>query len=301
MTEELFATRTRLFVETSPGNATPSGDVIEAPFTSAVASRIGDYIEEKVTPFGHRQGREAVLESMGINATFHVGAAFLAFILEPHLTGGTALDYRSPRPTFALQLESKDGDLIQFDGLAISDLQLSFVARGVVNLSLNLLGFKRTTGVTLEAVTATLDSTPLAGNEVVIAAKSGALSPFPQTSDKGNASAAEFFLRRTLQASQFNADGVPTRHDSGPWRAFGEVVVPADSFTETATGTFVDGSAAFFLGELGSNLSLFLDDSVRWLSSTDPIKANDFRDYRVLFEGGANPAGQLLTLSNNLP
>lgn len=301
MTEQLFATSTRLFVETSPGNAAPSGDVIEAPFTNAVATRVSAYVEEKTTPFRHRGGMESVLESFTVQADFHVGAELLAFLLEPHLTGGVVLDYRSPSPTFALQIEAQDGDLIQFDGLAISEFGLSMVARGVVNLNVVFFGFKRTAGVALEAVTATINPEPLAGNEVVVAAKAGALDAFPQTSNASDASSANLFLRRDAKPSQFNADGDATRHDLGPWRIVGDVVLPADSFTETATADFVDGSAAFFLGEIGSNLSLFLDNSVRFLSSTDPIKADDFRDYRVIFEGEPNSAGQLLTLTNNLP
>ena len=300
-TEQLFATRTRFFQETAIGNATPAGDVVEPRFNTVTATRISTYTEEKTTPFGHKEGRESVLEYFAIQADLHVGRYFLAFLLQLHLTGGTALDYRSPEPTFALQVETENGDLIQFDGLALADLQISFVARGITNLSISLFGLKRTAGVSLEAVTASHAADPLPGTDVVVAAKAGALDPFPQASNNADAYSAEIFFRRSLIPSQFNADGVPTRHDIGPWRIFGEVVLAAGTFPETATADFVDGSAAFFLGEFGSTLSLFFDDSVRWLSATDPIKADDFRDYRVLFEAEANTAGQILTLTNALP
>jgi hypothetical protein len=300
MTEQLFATETRFFAETSPGNATPSGDVIETPLSNALVSRVSPVVEDKTSPFRHKLGREPLIEFFSVQATLPGSPAILAFLLEPHLRGGTELDWRSPLPTFALQVESEDGDLIQFAGLAVKDLQVSFVARGVATLNVTLFGFTRTTGIALEAVTAEIDSEPLPGTDAIVAVNTGALDPFAWASNKVDARTAEFYLRRDLEVAQYDADGVPSRHNAGPFRVFGEVVLPADAFTETATGSFVDGSAAFFLGPIGANLQLVLDDSVRWLSSTDPVKADDFRDYRVLFEAEANASGSILSLTNNL-
>lgn len=298
MAEQLQFTETRLFVESSPGNATPSGDVVIPPFNDAATTRQVIYLEEKTTPFRHKEARTPLLEWFSLTFTSHVTPEFLAFLLEPHLRGGTTLDFRAPLPTFALQIEAEDGDLIQFAGLALSELQISLVARGVVELAVTMNGFTRTTGVALEAATADVRTEPLAGEACDIVGKSGAL--VSRAADRLDARSAEIFLSRTAAPAQFDHDGNATRHDLGPWRLFGEILTPSDAFTEAATAGFVDGSAAFFLGESGSDLQLLLDGSVRWISNADPVKADDFRDFAVIFEAEADSAGSILTLANNL-
>jgi hypothetical protein len=301
MAEQLFATDVRFFVETSAGSATPSGDVVIPPLNQAIVARISNYVEEKVTPFRHKLGRESVLEWFNLTFEFHVGGDFLAFLIEPHLRGGTALDFRSPEPTFALEMQSEDGDKIVFAGLALRELQVSMVGRGVANAFVNLNGLSRASLGSLTASTAEIGSEPISGEKTIVAVNTGPLDPFPWASNKIDARSADLYFRREVTPSQFNHWGTPERHDVGPWRIFGEVTTPADAFTETATGTFVDGSCVFFLGEIGSNLQLAFDDSVRWLSQNDPIKADDFRDYRIMFEAEANADGVILELTNNLP
>lgn len=301
MAEQLFATEVRFFAESSPGNATPSGDVVIPPFNQATVARVSNYVEEKVTPFRHKLARESVLEWFNLNFEFHVGGDFFAFLLEPHLRGGTSLDFRSPQPTFALEIESEDGDRIVFAGLGLREIQISFVGRGVVNAFASLNGFSRASLGALTASTAEVRSEPIAGSDVTVAINAGAFDPSPRTANAVDARSADLYLRRDISPSQFNHDGTPERHDVGPWRVFGEVTLPADAFTESATGTFVDGSAAFFLGTVGQSLQIVFDDSVRWLSQTDPVKADDFRDYRVLFEAEADANGSILSLENNLP
>lgn len=298
MAEQLHFTDVRFFAESSAGNATPSGDVVVPPINQATVARISNYIEEKVSPFRHKLPRTSVLEWFSLTLDFHIGAKFLAFLIEPHLRGGTSLDFRAPEPTFALEVQSEDGTRAVFAGLGLQEIQISLVARGVGNAFVTLAGFTRGALGSLTASTAEIGSEPLAGEDCDVVAKSGALST--RSSDRVDARSSDIFFRRDLAVSQFDHDWNATRHDVGPWRFFGEIVLPADAFTESATGTFVDGSAAFYLGEAGSDLQILCDDSVRWLSSTDPVKADDFRDYRVLFEAQADSSGSLLTLANNL-
>lgn len=297
--EQLFATSTRFFRETSPRSGSPTGDVVEPPFADGAVARTVFKFDQKTTPFRHKLERTPLHEAFQIRASFEVGPDFLAFLLEPHLRGGTKLDHNSPDPTFALQIESEDGDRVAFVGLGLRELQISFVARGVVTLNVAFVGLDRQTlAGSLEATTLDLPANVLAGWQCDVVGKTGAL--VSRAADRLDARTAEFFLRRDLAPAQFEADGRPSRFNRGPWKVLGEIVTPADAFTEAASGSFTDGSAAFFLGEAGSDLQLLLDGSVRFLTDGDPVKADDFRDFRAIFEAEPDSSGSILTFSNNL-
>ena len=297
--EQLFATSTRLFQETSIRSGQKTGDVVEPPFSDGAVARTVLKFDQKTTPFRHKLARNPLHEAFQLRASFEVGPEFLAFLIEPHLRAGVSLDHNSPDPTFSLQVESEDGDRFAFNGLAVREIQISFVARGVLTLNVGFVALDRVQlSGSLEEITLELPPNFLAGRQCDVVGKSGALAD--RDSDRLPARTAELFIRRDLSAAQFEADGRPSRFNRGPWRAIGEIVTPADAFTESASNSFVDGSAAFFLGEPGSEIQIQLDNSVRFLTDTDPLKADDFRDHRVIFEAEPDSSGSILTFKNNL-
>lgn len=296
--EQLFANSTRLFQETAVRSGLPTGDVIEPGITRALAIREIALMDEKTTPFRHKLESVPIHNSYQIRTSHEVGLELLSFILSPHLRAGTKLDHQSPDPTFTLQIESENGDKVAYKGLALAELQLSFVARGVVTMEVSWVALERSEiSGNLENVTREITTHLVPGTNADIVAKQG--SGIDRLADASDARNAELFIKRSIRAAQFDANGDPARLERQSWQVLGEIQIPSNALTKTANEDFIDGSAGFFIGQTGADLQILFDDQVRFIATGEPIKADDFRDIEVIFEANPDASGALLTFSDN--
>jgi hypothetical protein len=299
-TESLFATATRFFQETAAGNGTATGEVIELPLTGAAAARRVIAWEQQTTPFRLNNQRAPIHQVYELRTSHEVNLWLAAWLLERHMTldaGVYYLDREAPEPTFAMQLQSEDGDLIDFKGMALVELQISVSARRVVTMECTWSALSRGTGTALEAVTAVYETEMVPSTGAAVAIVEGLLAADSRTDVIDCHSAELFFSRKDLAAVNYEADGQPGAYNSGAWRVVGEAMVPASALTEVGQGRIV-GGWALLLGLDGADLDFRVNTATGYVVQ-DPIKADDFREQTILLEAAGDSRGSLIELRDN--
>lgn len=296
MTESLFATSTRFFAESTTGTGVPTGQVIELPLVGAAAARRVIAWETQLTPFRQPTVRAPLHAAFAVRTSHEANAWLISWLLTRHMTedaGTYYLDREAPEPTFCLQMETEDGDLVEFRGMALQELQVSVTGRRVVTVECTWAALSRAADVALRATTDANETTLVPSSTVEAALVAGSLQPDP-ADDAVPAYSAELFVRRPdLRQVNYQPDGQPDGHTRSPWRVVGELVGPWGSLADTAAQQLTGAIALLIPGVT------LVCRSVGAYVTNEAIKADDFRDAAFLIESAGDSRGSLLELTTS--
>ena len=303
MIEQIFANSTRFFLEDAIGSGSPSGNVVEPRLVAAAAGRNVAAWEARTTPFRVPSVRQPIHNYWNVRTSLELSAELLETILTEHMTlissGVYRLDRESPSPTFCLQVETEDGDLIDFRGLAMSDLSIKIANNQIGSVEITWLALQRLTGNALDAIVeVTPAATPAAAvgpGDVAIALVDGSLAADTR-SDVVTTFGADFFLTRPgLQITNFDPNGIPQGYNGSPWRITGSISALWDSLADSAASDRISGAAGLLIGADGADLDLRFEEVSAYLDG-ETIKADDFREARYLIEVFGDSSASLLEL-----
>jgi len=301
MIEQLFANQVRLFEEDSSGSGSPAGNVAEPRLAAAAAGRQVISWEASTTPFRVPSVRSPIHEAWTVRTSFELSAQIVETLLLPHMSsqgaGVYTLDREGPEPTFCLQMETEDGDLIEFRGLAIGEIGISLANNQIGSVAVTWQALERITGNALEAVVtpspAATPETLIGPGDAAVALKTGELSADTRDDVITCFGFDFFFSRPGLQVTNFGPDGTPTAHEKSPWRITGAIGGLWDGLADTAASGQISGAAGLLLGPDGADLDLRFAEATVYLDS-EPIKQDEFREARYLLEIFGDATASLL-------
>jgi len=300
MTESLFATQARLYAESSIGNGTPTGNIVDLPSFSAAASRQTFRWEDRADAFRTKRAeRQPIHVAYRLRTSHQVDTGLAAWIMTAHCfdRGSGQWDIRRlgmPEPSFTLQFETEDGDVQEFRGCHIDEIQISAPEGRAITLEISWHAMSRVTGTTLQTATQTF-TTPEAVSTVESAATFITGSLTNRATDAIPVHSAEFVMSRDLELLQFGPDGQPDRARQAPWRCIAELVLPAGATTEAALSGQT-GAYGFWVGPASGELAL-TSDNVKAYRDTEPLKSPELRDHSLTIEFRPDTTGRILNIA----
>lgn len=298
-TESLYATETRIFAETAIRSGTRDGFCRAMPLIQAAAGKDNRVMETRMNPFRIQTRRRPVHEAWKLRTSHPVGGGFAGWLLGKHLNaGGTLQRLQAPQPSFVQQYLLEDGDLVEFRGCHLTELQISVTERRTVTMECAWIALERTTGGSLEAPVGTF------GNDSHITSlqcrgvfQGSALDASdPRTVDGDDIHSAEWIMRRDLDAAQFGPDGLAGRVLIRPWEVIGEITMPAKTITENSDRQKT-GSFGLWIGPDGNDLGI-TSDNVRAFRTTEPLQGEGFREHSLAITFEADTDGVIFTLAD---
>lgn len=300
MTESLYATIARLYQETSIGNGTATGGIVDLMMAGAAASRQVLVWETSKDPFRTlRDERQPIHAAYRLRSSHQVDISLAAWIITRHCydRGGGQWDIRRigmPSPSFCLQFQLEDGDTVEFRGAHLDEIQISCTDGRAVTMELSWHAMSRVTGEALETATqAWTSDRAVSTNESAATFITGTLTD--RATDAIPVYNAEWIMRRELRPVQFGPDGQPGAIRDAPWEVLGELTLPASATTEAAeegqTGAF-----GLWVGPSGADLAI-TSDNVKAFLQDEPLKSPELRDHQLTFEFRPSTTGRLINIS----
>lgn len=252
--EQLHLTRIRIAEETALGSAAPDPDGwIEPPMTAAAVSRELVSTAARVDVFGQSFRKDVIASTWGLRTEHELGLPWLLWILKRHMTarpGGIwTLDPEAPDPSFVIETQSPAGEVAQYSGCRISEIQIEQQERRLVTCKITWLALERDTPedpapeAAGESVNGPLCPTHLA----TVAATTGAWDPDPRATQSVTHFAGQLILRREIEATNYSPDGYPQGFIDSPWQVLAELLTPQiNGLTDAAFDDEWNGKLAFF-------------------------------------------------------
>lgn len=298
--EQIWANKLRFYKETAPRSGVAVGDILAIPSGPAAVAREVDTWIGRLDVWRNPQPQTVGHEYHTARISVTVGRRFLAWFLGHHAppNGGVMkFDRRVPAPTFCMEIETEKGDRFRFLGMALTEGQLTFEPATLVNFDMNFEILERRALDELTPATLTFSDPSIPGGICSAAWTFGAWGADPRIDDKLVAYAVNLYLTRpNLQVCQFNANGVPTRFTSSPWRILAEVRVPRGDLAAAAKSRAV-GKLGVFIGPDGADLE-FLTIATAY-STGDPVKAWDHREEVLSVECHPDAFASMLFVRDN--
>ena len=299
-TETLIFTETRIFQESAIGTGTATGNVLAMPLVSAAAKHNHQAIEGSMDAFRHPSEKLPIHTSYQLRTSHVVNPAFAGWLIEQHLVSGKLRRLEAPKPSFAMQYELEDGDLVEFRGVHLTELQISGTESRTVTMECSWVASERNTAAgALEALSGTLGLTRhVSSLESAAAIQTAALDGAdPRTVNGIPIHAFEFIMARDVTPALFSPFGNAQRMLQGPWAATGEIRLPASALTESGFD-INSGACGIWIGPDGSDLALE-SSAVTSRTINEPLQGEGFREHSLALQYRAAADGTLLTLINN--
>ena len=305
-TESLYATQARLFQETGIGNGTATGEIVDLALSGAAAS--GEVLtwETRLDPFRTAKDERSPIHTAYRMRTSHeVDTSLALWLISKHCfdRGEGNWDIRRikmPSPSFTVQFQMEGGDVIEFRGAHIEELQISLTESRTATMEISWHAMSRVTGGTIQDATQTWTRTLLVStNESAATFTTETITD--RATDAMAIYSAEFIMRRDLQTVQFGPDGQASAVSNAPWKILAELSMPASAATEAARPSQGGQAGAFglWIGPPGEELILTAG-RVKAFLQNEPLKSSELRDHQLLIEFQPSALGRLLDVAGTI-
>lgn len=300
-TESLYATQTRIYKETGIGTGVPTGDVFQTDMVSAAAKHEHLVTNNSKDPFRQPREKEPIHTRYLLRTSHCVNPAFAGWLIRQHCVNGMQMRViDAPEPSFVMQYLLEDGDLVEFRGVHLAELQLSATESRTATMECSWVATRRELpggGLTPELGSLGL-TRHVSSLESAAALQAGALDPTdPRTVNAIPIHAAEFMMKRSTEPALFSPYGRAQRVLCGPWTANAEIRLPANSDSEAAHN-IQSGAFGLWLGPDGNDLGITSDTATQ-LTPSEPLQGEGFREHSIAIEFRTGASGEIFRIADD--
>lgn len=287
MVEQLHRTEIRIATEAALGSGEAEGDWWQPPIVSAAASRGFRTFVTKKDIFRNTVYREPAMEEWMLQTSHEMGTAFFNWVIAtifPEAEAGTfTVSPEAQSRTYVIAAESEGGHRSRFKGVKISEISIRAEESRIVSFDIIWIALDRIDDPEeLPEANQAPTGDVLATFRGASSATQGEWDAEPRATQAINIFAAQIFLTRQIQATQYGADGIPTQHTRAPWEIRGEIYMPeTEGITDQAYADNWEGKIALFFGTGTDHVRI---DNASCFLVEDDLKSYDFRIRRLILQ-----------------
>lgn len=292
MPELLNATRIRIAQETAVGSGVATGGWREIPTTGAAIDRELVMTAQRMSLHGQLSAREVIADAWGFRMAHEANLALVAWMIQAHLTdqgGGVwQLDPEADGPSFVIETTSEGGDIAAYTGTKLTELQMFWEERRVIQLETQWSALRRQTLVEplAGAAGAALAGPMLPTRLATMAATPDAWGGNPRVDDAITTHGGQIVMTREIEPRNYGPDGIPDTFNLAAWQVLAEIYLPeTPGITDTAYGEEWIGRLAMWFGSGTQHLRI---NQAHGVLTDEDLKAYDWRVRRLTAEAVAD-------------
>jgi len=292
MPELLHSTRIRIAAETSLGSGVATGGWHEMPTTGSAVERELVSTAQRISLHGQVTSRNVISDAWSFRTAHEANLALIDWLIKPHMTAKSAgvwqLDPEADGPSFVVETTSEGGEIACYRGTRLTELQISWEERRVIQLEIQWAALRRQT---LEAPLAGADGVSLAGpmlpnSAATMSITTGAWGLDPKTDNAVVTHGGQIVMTRQIEARNFGPDGIPETFSHAPWSVLSEIYLPQTAgITDLAFSDEWTGGLALWLGPGAEH---FRVNRAHGVVVEEDLKAYDWRVRRLTTEALAD-------------
>lgn len=287
--EQLNATRIRIARETNLGNGVATGGWRDLPVTGAAMERELVATAERRTLYGQLSQREVISDAWTFRTSHEANLALLRWLLEANMVLASAgvwlLDPESHGASYTVETTSEGGDIAQYSGVKLTELQIFWEERRVVQIEAQWAALTRVElGSPAAGTTGAILAGPMLPTRLAtMAATTGFWAGDPRADNYVLTHGGQIVLTRNIEPRNFGPDGKPDTFNQAPWTVLAEIYLPeTPGVTDVAFADEWVGRLAFWLGSGTEHLRI---NRVHGVVTDEDLKAYDWRVRRLTVEG----------------